>query len=336
MRIKDRQLLLFAIICAAIWYRLPILEGHIIPMFGNTMYHVGIIQKTIDTMYYPVYELSYGGNFRHFYVPAYRLLIASLSITSGIDPMSLSGVMTIVIAIFIILAIYCLAYRIYDNHYVGLCAAMLFVSSPELAIFTSRPLPQLLGMFMVPLTLYLVVTERKSLTVLSAMLTALTHQMTLLALVATLLVYSILQIKDRDKFLSSFIPLLAACVTYGIWQLHSLQTLDIFGISQVVYREGMVVDWILFARAGIVLIPFFIIGLFRTFCSGAIKRDHKLLMISWFIATLLLTKNDLIGMHIFMDRFFTFLVGCMVMFSGFGLYCFLCYLNDLLDRGRAR
>ncbi|ATZ61297.2 MAG: hypothetical protein BME93_04185 [Methanosarcinales archaeon Met12] len=336
MKIKNEQLLLFAIICAAIWYRLPILEGHIIPMFGNTMYHVGIIRNTIDTMYYPVYELSYGGNFRHFYVPAYRLLIASISITSNIDPMPLSGIMTIVIAIFIILAIYCLAYRIYDGRYVGLCAAMLFVSSPELSIFTSRPLPQLLGMFMVPLTFYFVVTERKSLTVLSAMLTALTHQITLLALVATLLVYSIFQIKDRSKFLSSFIPLLAACATYGIWQLHSLQTLDIFGISQIVYREGTVVDWTLFARAGLVLIPFFIIGLFRTFYSDAIKKDHKLLMLSWFIATLLLTKNDLIGMHIFMDRFFTFLVGCMVIFSGFGLYYFLCQLNGMLDKVVAR
>lgn len=332
MKIKDRQILLFAVICAALWYRSPIWEGYIIPTFGNTMYHVGIIRKTMETMYYPLYELSYGGSFRHFYVPAYRLLIASLAITSGIDPMPLSGIMTIAIAIFIVLMLYSLAYRIYDNHYVGLCAALFFVLSPELTIFTSRALPQLLGLFMVPLTLYFVIREQRLLSVLAAMVTALTHQMTLLVLALTLLAYSILQIKDRDKFLLAFVPFLAACATYGVWQLYTMQTLDIFSISQVKYHEGTVVDWKLFARAGLVVIPFSIIGLIRTFLSTHMPRDCKLLMLSWFVVTLLLTKNELFGVSIFMDRFFTFLVECMVIFAGFGLFYSLNYLDERLDR----
>ncbi len=332
MRIKDRHILLFAIICAALWYRSPILEGYIIPTFGNTMYHVGIIRKTMETMYYPLYELSYGGGFRHFYVPAYRLLIASLARTSGIDPMPRSGIMTIVIAVFIVLMFYSLAYRIYDNHYVGLCAALFFVLSPELTIFTSRALPQLLGLFMIPLTLYFVIKEQRLLSVLVAMATALTHQMTLLVLALTLLLYSILQLKDRDKFLWAFVPLLAACATYGIWQLYTMQTLDIFSISQVKYHEGTIVDWKLFARAGLVVIPFSVIGFIRTFLSAHMPRDHKLLMLSWFVVTLLLTKNELFGVSIFMDRFFTFLVECMVIFSGFGLFYSLNYLDGVLNK----
>jgi len=332
LKINDRQILLFAIICAALWYRSPILEGYIIPTFGNTMYHVGIIRKMMETMHYPLYELSYGGGFRHFYVPAYRLLIASLAITSGIDPMPLSGIMTIAVAVFIVLALYSLAYRIYDNHYVGLCAALFFVLSPELTIFTSRALPQLLGLFMVPLTLYFVLREQRLLSVLAAMATALTHQMTLLVLALTLLAYSILQIKDRDKFLLAFVPFLAACATYGIWQLYTMQTLDIFSISQVKYHEGTVVDWKLFARAGLIVIPFSIIGLIRTFLSDRMSRESKLLMLSWFVVTLLLTKNELFGVSIFMDRFFTFLVECMVIFAGFGLFDFLRYLDKSLDK----
>jgi len=332
LKIKDRQILLFAIICAAIWYRYPILEGYIIPTFGNTMYHVGIIRKTIETMHYPLYELSYGGGFRHFYVPAYRLLIASLAITSGIDPMPLSGIMTIAIAVFIVLALYSLAYRIYDNHYVGLCAALFFVLSPELTIFTSRALPQLLGLFMIPLTLYFVTREQRLLSILAAMATALTHQMTLLVLALTLLAYSILQIKERDKFLLAFVPFLAACATYGAWQLYTMQTLNIFSISQVKYHEGTIVDWKLLARAGLVVIPFSIIGFMRTFLSERVSRDSKLMMLSWFVATLLLTKNELFGVSIFMDRFFTFWVECMVIFAGFGLFYSLNYLDERLDR----
>ncbi len=332
MKIKDRQILLFAIICAAIWYRYPILEGYIIPTFGNTMYHVGIIRKTIETMHYPLYELSYGGGFRHFYVPAYRLLIASLAIVSNVDPMPLSGIMTIAIAIFIIMMVYALAYRIYSNHYVGLCAAFFFVLSPELTIFTSRALPQLLGLFMIPLTLYFVIREQRLLSILAAMATALTHQMTLLVLALTLLAYSILQIKDRDKFLLAFVPFLAACATYGVWQLYTMQTLNIFNISQVKYHEGIVVDWKLFARAGLVVIPFSIIGFVRTFLLTHVSRDCKLLMLSWFVVTLLLTKNELFGVSIFMDRFFTFWVECMVIFAGFGLFYLLEHLGTRANR----
>ncbi|MDI6888177.1 MAG: hypothetical protein QMC78_00570 [Methanocellales archaeon] len=332
MKIKDRQILLFAVICAALWFRSPILEGYIIPTFGNTMYHVGIIRKTMETMYYPLYELSYGGGFRHFYVPAYRLLIASMAITSGIDPMPLSGMMTLAIALFIALMLYSLGRRIYDNHYVGLCAALFFVISPELTIFSSRALPQSLGLFMIPLTLYFVLREQRLLSVLAAMATALTHQMTLLVLVLTLLIYSVLQLRDKNKFLSAFVPLLAACATYGIWQMYTMQTLDIFSISQVKYHEGTVVDWKLFARAGLVVIPFSIIGFIRTFLSDHMPRDRKLLMLSWFAATLLLTKNELFGVSIFMDRFFTFWVECMVIFAGFGLFYSLNYLDGLLNK----
>jgi len=296
------------------------------------MYHVGIIRKTMETMYYPLYELSYGGGFRHFYVPAYRLLTASLAITSGIDPMPLSGIMTVVTAIFIILVLYSLAFRIYDNHYVGLCAALFFVLSPELTIFTSRALPQLLGLFMIPITLYFVTREQRVLSVLAAMATALTHQMALLVLALTLLTYSILQLKDRNKFLLAFLPLLAACATYGVWQMYTMQTLDIFSISQVKYHEGTIVDWKLFARAGLVVIPFSIIGFIRTFLSNRVPRAHKHLILSWFAVTLLLTKNELFGVSIFMDRFFTFWVECMVIFAGFGLFYSLNYLDERLDR----
>jgi hypothetical protein len=296
------------------------------------MYHVGIIRKTIETAHYPLYELSYGGGFRHFYVPAYRLLISSLAITSGIDPVPLSGIMTLIIAVFIILAIYCLAYRIYGNHYIGLCAAFFFIISPELTIFTSRALPELLGLFMIPLTLYFVAIERKSLAILSAILTALTHQMTLLVLALTLLVYAILQLKDRKKSLLALEPLVAACVTYGVWQLYSLHSLNIFSIAQVAYHEGAVVDMLLFARAGIVVIPFSIVGFFWIFFSDVVEKNSKLLILSWFVATLLLTKNDLFGVHIFMDRFFTFLVECMVIFAGSGLFFSLKRLDKHLSK----
>lgn len=330
--VTNRHFLLLVIISIAIYYRVKTLKGYIIPTFGNTMYHVGIIRETIETSHYPPYELSYGGSFEHFYVPAYRLLTASLSIMSGIDPMVLSGIVTIFIAVITILAIYSLGLRM-GNQYVGIYAALFFVLSPELAIFTSRALPATLGLFMIPLTLYFVARDYRSLSILSAIGTALTHQMTLLALASTLFIYSIFQIKKKDKFLSGFIPLFAACAAYGAWQVYSMGTLNILSISQIQYREGTPVGIEIFSRMGVIVFLFMIPGIY-VFFSGMMNKDHKILMISWLIATLMLTKNDtllsLIGEEgIFMDRFFTFLVQCVVILSGFGLFFVLRGMDEL-------
>lgn len=174
------------IIAVALWYRLGIINSYIIPTYGNTMYHVGIERETILTEHYPRTELSYGGGFPNFYVPAYRLIIVSMSVATGIDPMVMSGLMTIAIAIFVLLIIFVLAYRLSDNLYVGLFAAFFFIMSPEITIFTMRSLPELLGLFMVPFTLYFVVRKNWIMAMTGAAITALTHQMTLATLAAVL------------------------------------------------------------------------------------------------------------------------------------------------------
>lgn len=331
--VLNRHFLLLVIITMTVLYRIKTLTGYIIPTFGNTMYHVGVIRETIETSYYPSYELSYGGGFEHFYVPAYRLLITSLSITSGVDPMVLSGITTIVIAVLIIIAIYSIGYRM-GNQYVGLSAALLFILSPELTIFTTRALPELLGLFMLPLTLYFVSRDYRSLAILTAMVTALTHQMTLLALALTLFLYSLMRIRSKDKFLLGFLPLIAACVTYGAWQVYSMGTLNIFGIAQIQYREGTIVGLEIFSRMGIAVIIFLIPGLY-TFFTDKVNADHRMLLAAWLIATFILTKNDLIfGLigekGIFMDRFFTFFVQCAVILGGFGLFYLLNGLDEQL------
>ena len=333
--INDRHIHLLVIIAMTVLYRTKTLTGFIIPTFGNTMYHVGIIRETIETSFYPNYELSYGGGFEHFYVPAYRLFITSLSITSGVDPMVLSGITTIVIAVLITLVIYSIGYRM-GNQYVGLSAALLSILSPELTIFTSRALPELLGLFMLPLTLYFIIRDYRSLAILSAMVTALTHQMTLLALALTLFIYSLMRIRNKEKFLMGFLPLIAACLTYGAWQVYSMGTLNIFGIAQIQYREGTIVGLEIFGRMGIAIILFLIPGLY-TFFTDKVNADHRMLLASWLIATFILTKNDLIfGLidekGIFMDRFFTFFVQCAVVISGFGLFYLLKGLDVQLSK----
>ncbi len=343
---------LLLIVLVALWYRMGIIDNYVVPTYGNTMYHVGIERETILTQHYPDYELSYGGGFPHFYVPAYRLLIASMSVATGIDPMVMSGLMTIAIALFILLAMFAVALRLGDNLYIALFAAFFYLMSPELTIFTMRPLPEILGLFMVPFTLYFVVRKRWWLAAAGAAITALTHQMTLATLVAVIGAYLAFQLaraglayfKSKEGYkepletaLWCLAPILAACLTYALWQVYSLGTLSIFGIAQVVYREGNVVDLPLFLRTGVFVLPFFAIGL--AFILSRLRQnrqdnkkdeygyditpDAALLVLAWVIITLLLTFNDWFGIHIFMDRFFTFFVQIAIIVAGFGMYAVL-------------
>jgi hypothetical protein len=93
-------------------------------------------------------------------------------------------------------------------------------------------------------------------------------------------------------------------------------------VGLVGLSPGSPVDLALFFRAGYVVVPFFFMGLFFTLASPLEARP-RLLVLSWFAATFLLTKNDLLGFGLLMDRYFTFLVQSMVVMAGFGAYTVL-------------
>jgi hypothetical protein len=303
------------IVLIALWYRTGVIDSFVVPTWGDTMYHVGIEQETIQTGYYPQTELSYGGGFKNFYVPAYRMLISSMCVATGIDPMVMSGLMTIVIAIFVMLAMFVVAYRLSDNVYVGLFASFFYLVSPEITIFTIRPLPELLGLFMVPFTLYFVIRKNWLMAIVGAAVTALTHQMTLAALAAILGIYAVLLFlraglayvkkeKAREKLseaLWCLTPLLSACVTYGIWQMYTLGTLSLMGTAQIKNHEGNAVDLSLFLQAGYPVLIFFALGIVYLCRPGREPRDKYgttitassvLLIFAWIIATAILMFND--------------------------------------------
>jgi|GEM_PF-218358 len=354
---------LILIICVALWYRGDVINNFIIPTYGNTMYHVGVERETIQTGYYPQTEISYGGGFPNFYVPAYRLLIVSMSVATGIDPMVMSGLMTILLSVFIILVMFTVAYRLSNNLYVGLFTAFFFLMSPDITIYTIRPLPEVLGLFMVPFTLYFVLQKNWLIAAVGALITALTHQMTLLVLVSVIGLYLLFQLivaawsfykdrQDRENYmgpirtvLGCLAPIIVACLTYGLWLMYTMGTLDILGIAQVVNHEGNQVDLPLFLRTGVFVLFFFVIGILFVCMRWqssqkaipdnkeyglSISRDSALLIIAWTIATLMLTFNDklLFGNKFlifpnFMDRYLTFFVQIAIILAGFGMYALL-------------
>lgn len=320
-----RPLILLVLVAVAAWYRLRVFSGPVIPMYGNTMYHVGIVRVTVESGRYPLVELSYGGGFRGLYVPLYRIYVASLSVATQIDPMTLSALVTVLTASFTVVATYALARRIFDNPYVGLCAAFFFVLSPELTIYTARAFPELLSLPLVLVTLYLVNANYRVMAAAVAMATALTHQLAFSVLVLTLIFYSAIQAfrRDRSGLLTALLALLASIAAFALWLIYLVGVPFLMRLFQFVglvgLSPGSPVDLAMFFRAGYVVVPFFFIGLFFLLVSP-LEAKSKLLVLSWFAAVFLLTKNDLLGFGLLMDRYFTFLVQSMVVMTAFGIY----------------
>lgn len=305
------------------------------------MYHVGIERLTIQTGFYPTEELSYNGGFQHFYVPSYRLFVSSLSLITGIDPMVMSGLVTIITSLAICGVIYAITKRV-SAPIAGVCALFLLTLSPEMTIFSIRALPEILGLFAFPLTIYFILLNKGDtpfslnkylcLSIFAASLTALTHQMTLLTLALVLVIYGLTQLKNKAELFNAWVPLAAAVIVYGMWQLYSLHTINILGLAQVKFHEGIPVSLFtsdynigFFDRTGFLPIPLFIIGIIYLEYKRA---DKRFLLYAWIAASLILTKNDLLGINIFMDRFLTFMVEGMIILGGIGAYAIL----EILDK----
>ncbi|HYA32644.1 MAG TPA: hypothetical protein VEG65_01410 [Candidatus Bathyarchaeia archaeon] len=344
-----RYIVIVALFVLFVSYRLNVLGSYVIPTYGNTMYHVGIERLTLITGHYPTQELSYNGGFPNFYVPAYRLLIVSQSAFSGIDPMIMSGLMTVALAIAVFGAVYGFSKQLVGAS-AAVCALFFLTLSPGITIFTIRALPELLGLIMLPLTLFFVLINRARgpfkfngyviLSVIAAAVTALTHQITLLVLALVLGVYALTQIRNRTEFLNAVVPLVALIVVYGLWQLYSLHTLSIFGLAQVKYHEGIPVDFFgsattvgFFDEAGLLVVPFAVIGIAWLEIKKVSKR---FLLYSWILASFLLTKNDLLGIDIFMDRFLTFFIESLVIAGGIGAFAVLQFLDLRIGRALER
>jgi hypothetical protein len=372
--------LLILIVLFAVYYRAGpagqpgAISNFVIPTWGNTMYHVGIERLTMDTGHYPQQELSYGGGFPNFYVPAYRLLVVGLSTATGIDPMPMSGLVVLLLGAFCMLALYIVAYRLSGgNYWVALFAAFFFLMSPDITINTERPFPELMGLFILPMALYFVLRADWPLATLMAITMALTHQQSVLALVAILGLYSLFQLiyaiattRKYGKFLRSCVPWIAAVCTIVLWLVYSLGSMDITKIAQLTYHEQWPVTLSTILETGTFVLIFMVIGFFYVFARALLKNknqaakketknegkkddrgsyrlnistDAHMLLAAWIIGALVLTKNEWIqilsfSVNTLQSRFYTYFVDVAIILAGFGMYALLSWMDFRLMRVR--
>ena len=290
-----------------LWYRTKALASFVHPTYGNTMYHTGMIRLIAETGFMPIYDLSYGGFTKSFYVPAYRLFVGALSVFSNMDAATAAGLAVIFFGMVAIIAAYLLGKEL-GGEWAGVFTALLFVISSELTIYTLRSFPEVLGIPLFLLTLYFLQKGYLRLTVLTAVLTTLSHQTTAVALGAVLLLHAIV---NRNK--TSALALIASVLAYFSWQLYALGSLDVMSMQQIAHKESGVIGYDNIERIGAFALMFAPIGLIR------VIKDRKILLLSFAFATLLLAKNELFGIGIFTDRLYTFFALSVLVFGGIGM-----------------
>jgi uncharacterized membrane protein len=295
------------------------------------MYHVGIEREMIETQHYPRTELSYGGGFANFYVPGFRLLVAALAIATGIDVMVMSALVVPLLGVFALLAVYAVAYRLSGgNKFVGLFAAFFFLLSPDITVNTVRPFPELMGLFILPIALYFLIREDWPLAILMSVTMALTHQQSVFAMVSIMglyfvfqFIYAALYSKNFKKAAMTILPVLALVLTYAVWQMLTMGSLDILHIAQITYHEAWPVSMSTVIQTGLFVLLLLIPGLVCIFFendsrkatssnnageagNGADKApkknynlnitpDAKMLLLAWIAASVLLFKNEMWG-----------------------------------------
>ncbi len=105
-------------------------------------------------------------------------------------------------------------------------------------------------------------------------------------------------------------------VTYLSWHYFIVGNLKLWELSQFKYSEGTLVEFDVFLRAtGLFLTVLTFTGLACAF----IFKKQRLLWILLVVLSLLLIKNDLIGIHAFMDRYIAYVIMFMIPLAAYGI-----------------
>ncbi len=323
-------------------------EWHM-PTYGNTMIHVANARHLVEHGYYPLEnDYSYGGGIPNIYVPIYRFLAAELVTLTGLSFDLISRIIVVMFAALVPLAFYSLGKALF-NDLVGVLAAFFASLVPELLIYTVRPLPQGLGLALLPLGYYFLFKQKKWGALAFAALVSLSHQEAGFVYAASVFtVFAALTIVESvkaRKLVVSKLALLAlsawlvAVFVYLGWQFASFGDPNIFKLAQFTQHEGGKVSFdLLYSKTGKVVTALSVIGVIALFATGFRKLVHgkevekEVFILALFITGIILVKNDLIGLNVFMDRFIVFLNQAMILAAAFAL-AFALDVTEKISRG---
>ncbi|MFH1780208.1 MAG: glycosyltransferase family 39 protein [Candidatus Micrarchaeota archaeon] len=296
------------------------------PTFGNTNIHVASENHLIQHGEYPLQnDYSYGGGIPNLYVPVYRFFAAQTIFLTGLSFNEINRWIVILFALLLPIGYYLLAKEAFGET-AGLFSAVLVSIVPEMLVYTIRPLPQAMGLALLPLAFFAIIKGSKKIAALSSIAIVLIHQEAGVFLVASVFSFAVLSIIinffKKEKLVSklsekALIAWFAGTLAYFAWHFFVTGNLDVFGLAQFQHHEGAIVSiQFLIEKTSLLVLLTGLVGAALTIASGLKQKQEAILVLGIFLFSLFAIKNDLVGLQVFMDRFIVFLQIPLILFAG--------------------
>ena len=317
---------------------------------------------------------------------------ALIAILTGFS-LDLTGrILVMIFGILLPIGFFALGRKLFGEE-AGIFAAFFSVLAGELLIYTVRPLPQSLGMVLLPVAFLTIFSESRKAAIVLSVAIALSHQEAVAFLAASLGAYAIalFVFGERKKIKLPLLCILAAIIAYFTWHFALMGNLNFWELAQFKNHEGNVVSldsymqktgnviamlsalgtimtgyallrellekilpgkgrerlkngipsFLVFLAtasvsylllsgnegikigqyyeiAGAIILGILAVALAKVF---AVQRKETILpqlfVFSLFLAGIAATKNDLIGLRVFMDRFMVYLQEPLILLAAF-------------------
>ncbi|VVB66902.1 Uncharacterised protein [Candidatus Norongarragalina meridionalis] len=342
----DRRVMLLLLAATALsvyTHSLVFSEWHA-PTFGNTLIHVASAHHLVEHGYYPLEnDYSYGGGIPNLYVPAYRFALAEAVFLTGADYEIISRLFVMAFALLVPLGFFVLGRAVFGE-WEGVAAAFLASFVSDMLVYTVRPLPQGLGLALLPLAFYLLLRGTRRQALGASFAIVLVNQEVGVFFVGVAAAF--FAFKAAEGYLSRRSPaideraetalycVLAGVLTYVAWHFFVMGNFGVFGLIQFAQHEGNVVGFTLLLTAtGGAVLALSAVGL-ASLAGGLRKKrgDAELFVLAMVAVGLFAIKNDAFGIGVFMDRFIVFLDIGLIVLAGFGLVALVRVCDGIQDR----
>ncbi|MFH0970963.1 MAG: hypothetical protein V1835_00190 [Candidatus Micrarchaeota archaeon] len=253
---KVAFLLVFSVICSLYTHWMVMREFHM-PTYGNTMIHVASARHIIEHQEYPLEDYSYGGGIPNLYVPLYRELVANTVLLTGFSLDFTSRMLVLLFAVMVPLGFFLLGRKLFGTN-AGILAAFLSVLPGELLIYTVRPLPQALGLILLPIAFHALFAQKWKTALFLAFAITMTHQEAIAFLVGgsgvffgLTILFMVWKVLFSQGFNSAKISnilklnlalIILAIAAYLLWQYSIVGHLNVLELAQFKNHEGNVVS----------------------------------------------------------------------------------------------
>jgi len=220
------------------------------------------------------------------------------------------------------------------GEWAGIASAFLASTIPELLIYTVRPLPQGLGLALLPIALYLIAKSDWKRASLVTVITVLAHQEAGVFLVGCAFAYAVVEairgslaagrIKVNEAARRAFACWAAGVAAYFAWHFFATGNFNVFDLAQFQHHEGGKVTFdLLFDKAGKSVLALGVIGVaaaaFELIKKPLAVKPILLLLLASVAVGVFCMFNDLVGIAVFMDRFIVFFAIVLIPLAGCGL-----------------